>query len=352
MSEQPRSRFVSLRRWGRATFTRDKVLDNLKSFIWVAPLTVLIWIYAEREQSISDYPLDDVTIQLANNEPNRFVAPVGTNKVNLILSGPQSKLETVSKVLSADGISIEIAKILGSNPANGQRTVNVVDRIQDDSRLRDAGVSVVSSQPAELTINIETMQHRSFDVKSPPTITNLDMSKTWFDPKQVTVNGPESSFKNLKSLTVYADLTGSPLLNQPGPHDPSDLPLIIDQAEQLHLTISPPTIKAHLEVLSTDITWHIDSIPIVIQAPPKLLEQYSITIDPPSIANVKATGPKEKQNEPIDAVLKLTNDLVAGTYPLQVKFEPPDGVHVDLDQAASPQPVKVTLTARPSTGGG
>src|SRR5688572_16294126 len=38
------------RRWARDTFSREQIISSLKSLAWVAPLTVLIWIYAEREQ--------------------------------------------------------------------------------------------------------------------------------------------------------------------------------------------------------------------------------------------------------------------------------------------------------------
>src|SRR5436305_9069569 len=40
-----------VRRWVRNTFTRDQIASGLRSLLWVAPLTVLIWIYAEREQT-------------------------------------------------------------------------------------------------------------------------------------------------------------------------------------------------------------------------------------------------------------------------------------------------------------
>ena len=39
-----------VRRWFRDTFSREQLVSALRSLIWVAPLTVLIWIYAESEQ--------------------------------------------------------------------------------------------------------------------------------------------------------------------------------------------------------------------------------------------------------------------------------------------------------------
>src|SRR5688572_18150053 len=41
-----------VRRWARDTFSREQLLSSLKALAWVAPLTLLIWIYAEREQQV------------------------------------------------------------------------------------------------------------------------------------------------------------------------------------------------------------------------------------------------------------------------------------------------------------
>ena len=62
-----------LRRWARNTFTRDQLASGLRSLLWVAPLTVLIWIYAEREQIITtDTPLY-IPIQVVSTDPDRVV---------------------------------------------------------------------------------------------------------------------------------------------------------------------------------------------------------------------------------------------------------------------------------------
>jgi hypothetical protein len=343
MSEQRHSRLSAFQRWSRNTFTREKLADNLKSFLWVAPLTVLIWVYAEREQINPDFKVNDVTIQLVNNDQSRFVEAVGTTqpRVNLTLSGPLSNLERVHKQLATEGIPIDLGKLLG--PGNGQRSVNVVDRIQDDPRLREAGVSVVSSQPTELTIDVEAMRSEPVEVKWPPTVQNLDMSKTYLEPKQVQISGPESDFADAKSLVVYADLAGSPILSQPGPHDLIDVPLKIDQP---HFTISPSTVKAHLEVRSTDVTWTIPSVSIVVQAPVTM--QKTCYIDAPlTVPNVSVVGPPQMKGQFAEAVLKVTNDDIVGSeISRQLIYNLPPGVRLSSDNKEALQDVKFTISAR------
>src|SRR4051812_28677703 len=40
------------RRWMRDTFSRDQLAAGVKQLMWVAPLTLLIWVYADREQQV------------------------------------------------------------------------------------------------------------------------------------------------------------------------------------------------------------------------------------------------------------------------------------------------------------
>ena len=352
MTPQRSSRLAAWQRWGRNTFTREKILDNLKLFLWVAPLTVLIWIYAEREQSNNDYPVDEVAIKLVNNDPSRFVwfDNSAQQRVNLTLSGPQSNLENVANELAAEGIQIDVGNLLG--PGSGKRSVSVVDRIQDDPRLRGAGISVVASTPTELTINVDAMHSERVDVQVPPTVTNLDMAKTHFDPKQVTISGPESAFKDAKTLTVYAALVGLPALKTPGPQDLSDVPLKMDLADPSQITISPSTVRAHLEVLSTDVPWKIASVPIVVTAPPKLLQTYYVDVQPPSVANVWIVGPPDQvQNATVEAELRVTNDDIGNSdLPRQLKYDLPDGMRLDPNHQEALQPVKFTLVQRTGSG--
>ena len=49
-----------------------RLIDGLKTFLWVAPLTVLIWIYAEREQ-IATLPDVPVAIEVRSAATDRVV---------------------------------------------------------------------------------------------------------------------------------------------------------------------------------------------------------------------------------------------------------------------------------------
>src|SRR4051794_11166045 len=53
-------------------FTRDNVISNLKTLAYVIPLTLLIWIYAEREQVATTKDVA-VPFELQSVDPDRVV---------------------------------------------------------------------------------------------------------------------------------------------------------------------------------------------------------------------------------------------------------------------------------------
>src|SRR3954465_8937039 len=88
--------------WRRniGNITREQVVSNLKTLAWVIPLTLLIWIYAEREQVGTQKDIS-VPFELAPR-PNRAVSLVDTRPPqdkNLILElqGPQARLQEVKQ---------------------------------------------------------------------------------------------------------------------------------------------------------------------------------------------------------------------------------------------------------------
>src|SRR5438874_2507390 len=113
LSYQPRKqrqwRVEAAAEWHRfaSRFTREAVISNLKTLAWVVPLTLLIWIYAEREQVAS---MKDVAVpfDLVSVDPNAVVSVRSPADKNLILElqGPQARLQDVLAKLQR-----------GSNPA-------------------------------------------------------------------------------------------------------------------------------------------------------------------------------------------------------------------------------------------
>src|SRR5258706_9196582 len=82
----------------------QKVVDVLKTFAWVAPLTVLIWIYAEREQSVP-YSGVSFPIELRTTDSNRLVTLRDPSDHNVVatLLGPRTAVERVMRELQSGG---------------------------------------------------------------------------------------------------------------------------------------------------------------------------------------------------------------------------------------------------------
>src|SRR5438105_13375792 len=81
-------------------FTRANLIAFAKTMAWVVPLTILIWVYAEREQ-IAVEPGRVIPIEVRTTAPNRIVTLIAADK-NIVadLSGPRGQLEQVLSIIS------------------------------------------------------------------------------------------------------------------------------------------------------------------------------------------------------------------------------------------------------------
>ncbi len=349
LSYQPRPtrrwRDEAAAEWHRfaARFTRENIISNLKTLAWVVPLTLLIWIYAEREQVAS---MKDVSVpfELASVDPNVSVSLSRAQDKNLLLElqGPQARLQDVltalQRGLKPQELRIEVPPSLEKNRIHG---LDVLSLVRNQKIFMDNGVTVLSCQPARLDVMVDAVVEREAKIVRPPGAKNVDAT---FDPPTVKVRGPLSLLNRVEQenggqILVWADLRDE-MARAPGHIDkdvalrrPGDL-------EDERVTVNgPTTVHASIDVRQADKTLHIRSLPITVDSTDGLLDKYKIEWlrpNQPVLQNITVTGPPEiidamdrPEFEPkAKARLVLTPQDVGERHSKVVKYDLPDPVHI------------------------
>ena len=90
-----------IRRWIEDHPAAGRTLDVLRTLAWVVPLTLLIWIYAERAQSTT---ITGVTfpIEVKISSQSKVVSVLKPSDKNVVaeLSGPRHKLDRLRELLA------------------------------------------------------------------------------------------------------------------------------------------------------------------------------------------------------------------------------------------------------------
>jgi len=334
-------------------FARDAIIRNLKSLPGVVLMTVLIWIYAEREQVIKS----PVTFRVEAKNPDRnrlveLIVPSPDGQVHAELSGPQERLDRLREKLQTGGLQIDIPDLEpGKHPLD-------MSAVANNDLFVKYGQTVISMNPARIEVKIDLIDHRSVDVRVSPTVTNLD-GPAIFDPPRVIVSGPKSVLDAASArgnLVAYARLDG---LKEPGfkslPNVPVDVPI-----NDPRVTVSPTTVSAKLTVKKNEIVGDVSGIPVWAAYPPGAKwDKYKANYQP-NIA-VKVVGLKEmidevnkpdSENKP-HAILDLTTvgdpPVLGKTYEGEIHFDfGKTGLKVTAD---APQKIPFTVVERTSTPG-
>jgi hypothetical protein len=327
----------------RSRLTRDSVIAFLKNFGWTVLLTVLIWIYAEREEEVP-VPGQPIPIEVKSQDSSKVVTlDPDEYSITCDLRGPQSNLDQFRETLQPS--SPIVIDVDTANLPNQENRIPTLETLMANARFKKAGITIEKCIPPMLTVYVDKLETRTLPVAAPANIAGLRSAT--FSPSTVSVTGPSHAMKNLTQVT--AEIAGLPILDQPGPHPPVKVPLSASSG----LTYSPGEVEATLTVAEKDVTYTCTNVPVWIEIPPKLADQWSVSFVNSSgfVPQLEVIGPPEQidrlrgpraEYHPV-AVLEIGPDNLSDTNPVPLRVENlPDGVRVN---GPAPQ-ISFTATRR------
>lgn len=326
--------------------TREQFVNFLKNLVWVAPLTLLIWVYAEREQTVTLGPVT-FPIEVRTTDANKLVTLRKPQDKNVVveLSGPRARLDRVRELLQPrpDMAAIEIT--VDPKMSEPGQELLTIGQLNNNPVFRNSGITVKSAQPSYIYVAIDSYQEVDVPVKAPPDAENQLSDQTYFVPSTVKVRAPSQLVEAAKSnaLAVYADIgKRDEFKTKTGMVKLENVPLywvVAGREQREHVSIAPLTVTANVDIKPRDKTYEIASVPVFKETPDKFDDRYVVTYNTQNpINNVKVTGPDEEIAKIIDGSFKVkarveVSSLDATDRPIRkrLKFDLPPGVSLHKD---------------------
>jgi hypothetical protein len=331
----------------RRSFTRDNIVANLKTLLGVAPLTILVWIYAEQQQLVTEK--ETVQIQVISSDPaHQLVSLLSPQDatVQVTLQGTQSGIDRVRQKVSLQPVEVSI----GSDLPPGPRQLAMLDQLAGNRVFYSRGVTVVSCSPETLVVRADPLEDRKVPVKAPPDAPGLISAA--FHPATVLMRAPSGLLDELRrhgKLVAVADLADEPVLQQPGEHDNITVHLMA----QDNVIFVPATVSADLQVGQADQTLQVSPVPVKVLSPKWLMDNYKFDYKEVLTDPVTLVGPPQQiglidpRNAKLIAVVELDNNDATFHSDKPISYQDeglPDGVHVKPD--VSPRMIHMVVEPR------
>lgn len=301
--------------------------DHLREFgstlALVAPLTVLIWVWAEREQTVgSKESPEKQTFQIAvrSGGVGQSVALAQGQGDSILVgfTGPKVGLDAMKESMLRDASKRRLVIDVGDTFEPGQPYPVPIDAALNQQKIfRDNGLTVVSAEPSVVQVFVDRQVERDVPVRLPPELTDA-VAQATFEPKTVKVRGPERTIKQLEAngaLKAELDVSNlAELRNRPGAK--VELPQVPLRPIEGASTVSFDTssiAKVTLQ-LSQEEQGELRSVVVFVSKPAGL--NVTTTVTPLVLTGVKVTGPsealrllrEEKVTPAPSAVLTITLD--------------------------------------------
>ena len=343
---------------GVREFMRPERLREFgKTLTLVAPLTLLIWIWAEREQTVgSKENPEKQTFQLA-------VQPTGVGRAVSLAAGQNN---TITVGFSGPRVGSDGMKAaLLDHPEDRVMKIDVPDTYEPGSEYRvtidptllnkqkifsDNGLYVFAAEPAFVQVFVDRQVEREVPVTLPPELSE-GVASMQCDPSTVKITGPERLIKQLDvsgALKAEIDIASLAELRK-NPGKPLEkIPLRpIENAPGVKFSTS--TIARATLTLSQEEQGDLPFLVVNVSKPQFL--NVVVNVTPETLKNVRVIGPsdvlKQLHDEkivpkPYAELLILREDIGSkGATRVPTIRELPPGVRV-VQTSVSPLTFDVT----------
>ena len=316
--------------------SRDRMTEFFKTLLLVVPLTILIWIYAERAQTTQDSM--NLVVSVASPDPREAATLTRGAKnisVTLSLEGSRSRLDFVKselvKRMDAGGLNLLVPPQLSPGREHEVQTTSLV---AEDRLFSDSGVTIKDATPASISVRIDEIIERDVPVELPRELAVL-IKEAKIEPATVKVRGPDAAVRRLLDapggLSAVVKLTPADLRTA-GYVKFDELPLL--PPRDPNVAFAPVKVKVTMQINPSEARITVPSMPINVQKPLPMDGRYQVQVTPLVLNNVQLRGPQEKIDQIRDdrasvrptAVLVVSTDDIGKEGRRAVRYELPAGV--------------------------
>lgn len=255
--------------------------------IWVVPMTLLTWIWAQQEQLGAPAEID-LPVQLAwTDTTSRSVRLAGEPIVTFTFRGPREAMDRLRS--SADRLNAVTLDVPADTVAVGRNAVvSVLSILPANNVFASANLSVLATRPTTLELQIEPYVSEELRIKLPDTML-ADFPSAVFTPETVRVRAPQSEINRLREAGLFAtpDVEGLPevLRARPGESvDVRDVPVRLPAGSQL---VPEPRVLERVTLRRAEVVEEEYELPTtllrvslpagLLDPPPRLKVESSIT---------------------------------------------------------------------------
>ena len=300
--------------------------NQLPNIGLVTLIAGLVWLYAEG-QDVSDLTRE-VRLQLPDRVGEStvvdFAQPQRLRSVQVTMKGATAPLSQLTAQLGAGALQLPLTPT--ELPESGEYTIDLAEylpraslRTSDPASptISDLGISVVSTDPAQVTLIVDQLVSRQVRVIFSPRGATVRPGWT-AEPSRVEVTLLASQIEAMGGSTDALFVEAVPRV------DLADLPAGEEHTLQMDLQLSEAFLSGdraqrHVKLAqqTVDVTFTIarqqdrlklnDPVPVWLTASPSELERYDVTLDETSrvLSDVEVEGPRDL----IDRLRRTDNDL-------------------------------------------
>ena len=340
---------------GIRSVSRRKLVDVAKTMTIVVPLTVLIWVYAERAQLKSDTVNVTLGFRLSDSALIATLAEPADGRATLNVSGPLGQIQQLRSQLDTETVRHHIEVVLPQDDASvGPHTIDLVRVLNEEPLIAKSGVTVLKegSIPLKAEVNVDRIVTKDATVVRPGSLPQ-GFENVTFDPPVVEFSGPAAAIEAAfpaETPSVTVDISGvENQLSIVGRSRKVTVPLVMPAGSRLTAKVQQVTMTFDLS--SQEIADTIPSVPLEVRRPVGQDGQTRVTVgrgDQVGIYNVHIRGPADKVRECVNgtgsqritAVIALSADDRGGRdIPKKVDFiNVPTGVKIERE------PYEVTVS--------
>ncbi|MDX2147640.1 MAG: hypothetical protein SFZ23_08975 [Planctomycetota bacterium] len=322
--------------------------ERLTTFLIVACVTALIWLFAEAE-SVLEQPLQVAFAISPDPAGDRyaFLAPGESAPVqlNMVIAGPVRVVDRAKSLLQ-EGLLIKPGAGLPLEP--GDSVVKLAESLQSHPLLREANVTIVRVTPGTLRVSIRQLIARDASVSVVATGGAIEGTPE-VRPASVKLLVPVESVASLPESPVVEARVDASRLTEGKAQTLAGVPLTAPAMPGVEVVrVQPPTVDVTASLRSRIATLTIASVPVQVRLAPAELSRWTIEIpdEDQFLTDVRVMGPSEIIEQIRAGTIQVVAVVQLSFRELERGIESKDAAFTDYPSSLSFEAANTTIRLR------